>query len=239
MSQIFFLSKRALLERVFRCGSDMSWLLDSVVSGVTSFFSGARENEKKEEKKKKKKRDFQDDDANNEAQLVATPPPRPVRARLDSESKTALSDSVFASMSKRDRNAVMLSLWENAHRRATRKYLTETQREELVRDVSDQCGLPDLTFRALSQRVGRIQQRGTFDRAPGSGRPRKFSEEHANAAKQAARAFGGEISRTGIYELVAEQLGSVNVNKRAQFLHWLSEMFKRRRIRCKPSLNDH
>jgi hypothetical protein len=80
---------------------------------------------------------------------------------------------------------------------------------ELVRDVSDQCGLPDLTFHALSQRVSRIQQRGTLERAPGSGRPRNFSEEHANAARQAARAF----SRTGIYELVAEQFGSENVEQ--------------------------
>ncbi len=149
-----------------------------------------------------------------------------------------MSDSVFAAMSKRDQDVAMLSLWNSAYRRAPRKYLTEEQRMELVRDVSDQCGLPGLTFRALSQRVSRIQERGTLERAPGSGRPRTFAEEHASAARQAARAFGGEISRTGIYELVAEQFGSENVNKRTQFLRWLSEIFKRRRIRCKPSLND-
>ena len=64
-----------------------------------------------------------------------------------------------------------------------------------------------------------------------------FTEEHTNAAKDVARAFGGEISRTGIFEAVVEHFGPANVNRRSQFLLWLSDYFKRRRIRCKPSLN--
>ena len=54
-----------------------------------------------------------------------------------------------------------------------------------------------------------------------------FTEEHTNAAKDVARAFGGEISRTGIFEAVVEQFGPANVNRRSQFLLWLSDYFKR------------
>ena len=93
----------------------MSWLVDSVFGGLTSFFSGSCEKEDDEAKKKKKKRYFRDDDANNEAPLAATPPARSVRARVTSEEKTGLSDSVFASMSKNVNDAVMLSLWESAY----------------------------------------------------------------------------------------------------------------------------
>jgi transposase len=171
-------------------------------------------------------------------QSPVTPPLRVVRARRDSETKSALSEDVFKTMSSEASNAVMLSLWESAYKRAGKKKLDKAQRQELLRLVGDHCGLPNLTFHALSQRVARMQDRGSLQRTPGSGRPRKFTEEHAEAAKDIARQFGGDISRSGIFELVAEKFGSENVNKRSQFLRWLSELFKRRRIRYKPSLND-
>jgi transposase len=171
-------------------------------------------------------------------QSPVTPPLRVVRARRDSETKSALSEDVFKTMSSEASNAVMLSLWESAYKRAGKKKLDKAQRQELLRLVGDHCGLPNLTFHALSQRVARMQDRGSLQRTPGSGRPRKFTEEHAEAAKDIARQFGGDISRSGIFELVAEKFGSENANKRSQFLRWLSELFKRRRIRYKPSLND-
>jgi transposase len=141
-------------------------------------------------------------------------------------------------MSKEARDAVIVASWENAYARAGCARLTGEQRDELVYEVSRNCELSDLDFHALQMRVQRIRERGTLVRAPGSGRPRKFTEEHAEAAREIARRFGGDISRTGIFEVVAERFGPENVNKRAQFLNWLSEIFKRRRIRYKPTLNE-
>ncbi len=134
---------------------------------------------------------------------------------------------------------MILTMWEDAHAATGRLYLREEEKMSLVQRVSERCQLPELTFHALQMRVWRIQKRGTLQREPGSGRPRMFTEEHANAAKDVARAFGGEISRTGIFEAVVEQFGPANVNRRSQFLLWLSDYFKRRRIRCKPSLNEN
>jgi hypothetical protein len=216
----------------------MSWFLQTVVGGVASIFSGTSENEEKEEKKKKKKRVRPDQADTQQVPSAVSPSTRSARARSDSETKRALSDTVFVSMSKRDRDAVMLSLWESAYRRAPNKYLNDALRQQLLRDVSDQCLLPGLTFHALSQRISNIQKRGSVARAPGSGRPRMFTEEHANAAREVARAYNGDISRSSIFETVAEKFGSEHVNKRSQFLYWLTEIFKRRRIRYKPTLSD-
>jgi hypothetical protein len=58
------------------------------------------------------------------------------------------------------------------------------------------------------------------------------------AAKEVARKFGGDISRTKIYETVAAQFGAENVNSRSKFLENMREGFKRRRIRYRPTLND-
>jgi hypothetical protein len=67
------------------------------------------------------------------------------------------------------------------------------------------------------------------------------TEEASNASLgvgELGSSFGGDISRSAIYEVVAEQFDSPNVNKRSQFLRWLSDIFRRRRIRYKPTLND-
>ena len=64
-------------------------------------------------------------------------------------------------------------------------------------------------------------------------------DEHADMAKEVAREFDGEVSRTAIWETVAERLGVENVNGRSQFLVRLSEVLKRRRIRVKPALNEN
>ena len=46
-----------------------------------------------------------------------------------------------------------------------------------------------------------------MERKPGSGRPSLWTDEHGEIAKEVAREFGGEISRTGIWEVVSERLG--------------------------------
>jgi hypothetical protein len=93
-------------------------------------------------------------------------------------------------------------------------------------------------FNVLRYRISHIRQRGASVRAPGSGCKKKFTEEHLEAAKEVAHEFGGDISRTKIFETVAERFGPENVNARSQFLANIREGFKRRRIRYKPILND-
>jgi hypothetical protein len=88
-------------------------------------------------------------------------------------------------------------------------------------------------------RVERIRDRGRPERREGSSRPSLWTPEHGELAKDIAREFGGEISRTAIWETVAERLGPDNVNARSQFMARLSELLKRRRIRYKPTLNEN
>ncbi len=215
-------------------------LLELVLTGAASFFSsGADEKSEGDKKKKKKKRDRDDADLLDAPGVLSTPATREARPRRDSETKSAMSDAVLKTMSSEARDAVLVSLWETAHKRAPGAYLSAAAKDELVQSASDQCGLPNLTFEALRKRVDRIRERGSVERKPGSGRPSLWTDEHGEIAKEVAREFGGEISRTGIWETVSERLGSDNVNSRTQFIARLSEVLKRRRIRAKPTLNEN
>jgi hypothetical protein len=150
-----------------------------------------------------------------------------------------MSGAVLKTMSAEARDAVLVSLWETAHKRAPGARLSAAAKEELVQSASDQCGLPNLTFNALRLRIEHIRDRGSTERKKGSGRPSLWTPEHAEMAKDIAREFNGEISRTAIWETVAERLGEDNVNSRSQFMVRLSQLLKRRRIRYKPTLNEN
>ena len=91
--------------------------------------------------------------------MLSTPPAREARPRRDSETKSAMSDAVLKTMSPEARDAVLVSLWETAHRRAPGGRLSAGAKEELVQAASEQCGLPILTFDALRKRVDRIRER--------------------------------------------------------------------------------
>jgi hypothetical protein len=145
---------------------------------------------------------------------------------------------VLKTMSAETRDGIIISMWEDAHTNAERKNLTTEMKMELVRRVSERCSLDLLTFDALRKRVTRIQDRGALQRAPGSGRQRIFNDEHADFARDVARSLGGDISRSAIFEATSARFGQENMNKRTQFLRWLVDMFKRRRIRYIPTLTD-
>lgn len=216
----------------------MSSLFELVVDGITSFFSPVAA-EKDEEKKKKKKRDHDDAELFDGLETPATPAPRQGRPRRDSETKSAMSAAVLKTMSKEAQDAVLVSLWETAHKDAPGGRLSAAAKEKLVLSASSQCDLPILTFNALRLRIEYIRDRGSVKRKSGSGRPSLWTQEHADMAKEVAREFDGEVSRTAIWETVAERLGVENVNGRSQFLVRLSEVLKRRRIRVKPTLNEN
>jgi hypothetical protein len=217
----------------------MSSLFKLVVDGITSFFSSGVDEKAEGEKKKKKKRDRDDADLLDTSGTLSTPTPRETRPRRDSETKSAMSDAVLKKMSAEARDAVLVALWETAHERAPGARLSAGAKEELVQSASDRCALPNLTFDALRMRVERIRGRGSTERKPGSGRPSLWTPEHGEMAKEVAREFGGEISRTAIWETVSERLGVENVNSRSKFIARLSDVLKRRRIRVKPTLNEN
>lgn len=150
-----------------------------------------------------------------------------------------MSAAVLKTMSKEAQDAVLVSLWETAHKDAPGGRLSAAAKEKLVLSASSQCDLPILTFNALRLRIEYIRDRGSVKRKSGSGRPSLWTQEHADMAKEVAREFDGEVSRTAIWETVAERLGVENVNGRSQFLVRLSEVLKRRRIRVKPTLNEN
>jgi hypothetical protein len=164
------------------------------------------------------------------------------RVRPTREALRIQSDKVFTSLSSDQRDAIMLALFEGAYmdvyKESGSRYLKESQRDALLDKINAITGLDLENFDVLRHRISRIRQRGTSARAPGSGRKKKFTEEHLEAAKEVAREFGGDISRTKIYETVAERFGPENVNSRSKFLENMREGFKRRRIRYKPTLND-
>ena len=217
----------------------MSSLFELLVDGITSFFSSGVDEKAERRKKKKKKRDRDAADLLDTSGTLSTPAPRETRPRRDSETKSAMSDAVLKKMSAEARDAVLVALWETANERALGARLSAGAKEELVQSASGRCALPNLTFDALRKRVEWIQDRGSLKRKSGSGRPSLWTHEHGEMAKEVAREFGGEISRTAIWETVAERLGPDNVNGRAQFVARLSEVLKRRRIRVKPTLNEN
>jgi hypothetical protein len=135
-------------------------------------------------KKKKKNHVILESDADPDTAVPATPPPRSIRPRRDSATKSALSVTLFETMTKEMQDVVIVSMWEDTHAAAGRKYLRDEEKTDLVLRVAERCSLSELTFDALRKRVSRIQDRGSFKREPGSGRSRKFTEEHANAARE-------------------------------------------------------
>jgi hypothetical protein len=120
----------------------------------------------------------------------------------------------------------------------TKKYLTEPERQELLDDVNRATGESIPSFDALRKRVERIRDRGTLSRKPGSGRKRKVTEEHVEAANSVARAFGGNISRQKIFETVREQMGPEKAVGRTQLYEMMGTRLKARRTRYKPSLTS-
>lgn len=194
---------------------------------------------RKREKKKKKKRENVESEIADVVAEPATPLPPLRRPRRDSETRSAQSVALFKTMTPEALDTAIVLLWENAHGGSNSRYLKEEQRQELVKQVSERCQLPDLTFDALRMRVQRILSRGTFSRSPGSGRPRLWTPEHEEAAKEIARAHQGDISRQGIIEAVTAKFGRENVNGRSQMYARIGEIMKRRRIRYKPKLSDN
>jgi hypothetical protein len=96
----------------------MSSLFGLVVEGITSFFSPGAGEKDEQAKKKRKKRDRDDADLLDASGMLSTPAPRETRPRRDSETKSAMSVAVLKKMSSETRDAVLVSLWETAHKRA-------------------------------------------------------------------------------------------------------------------------
>ena len=219
----------------------MSWLLGSITGAFSSFFRGARE--ESDERKKKRARpplseDIFGEPAIDAVDLDASSSFSPRRRRARQEDRRDEGTTVLAALSSSERDAVLVSFWEDARRNSSGQYFKRFEREELLVRVNALPGISIPTFDALRQRIDHIKRRGSVSRAPGSGRKTKFAEEHMEAAKEVAREYGGDISRTKIYETVAEKFGPKNVNSRSKFLEHLQEGFKRRRIRYKPTLNE-
>ena len=86
----------------------MSWFFDTILAGVSSFFSNGDKEKAKEEKKKRPV--SEDDDGDADGASPATPPLRVTRNRRDSATKSALSVAVLQTMTPEARDAVILTM---------------------------------------------------------------------------------------------------------------------------------
>ena len=112
----------------------MSWFFDTILAGVSSFFSNGDGKKQEAEKKKKKRPVSEDDNGDADGASPATPPLRVTRHRRDSATKSALSVAVLQTMTPEARDAVC---WEDAYAATGRLYLREDEKMSLVQCVSE------------------------------------------------------------------------------------------------------
>jgi hypothetical protein len=183
----------------------------------------------------------------SDAELV-TPPRRdevddakPRSSLRDTAVRERADDAVMASFSHQQRNTIIFGMYSAAQRNLTskgRERFSGRDINALLEQIRMATGEANLTWDGVQQRVARMREKETVARIPGSGRKSTFTPTIEESAVKVARAYGGEISRTHMFELVKADVGSPNMCAKSTFLEHLNKTFKRRRVRYRPRLTD-
>jgi hypothetical protein len=97
----------------------------------------------------------------------------------------------------------------------------------------------DLTCDSVQRRVGRIREKETLTRLPGSERKSKFTPEVETKTVEVLRSFGGDVSRSHVFDVVKAEMGSPFMPAKSTFLRHLNNgNFKRKRVRYRPKLTE-
>jgi hypothetical protein len=216
----------------------MSWLIGSVWGAMSSLFEGSAGSEERKEKEAQKRGRAGDAGGGRSEDGDARVLGRRARRRRTQQELQDESEKLRLLLTPKERDTIIVAMYDRPKLSATKKYLTESERQELLDDVNRATGESIPSFDALRKRVERIRDRGTLSRKPGSGRKRKVTEEHVEAANSVARAFGGNISRQKIFETVREHMGPEKAVGRTQLYEMMGTRLKARRTRYKPSLTS-
>lgn len=140
------------------------------------------------------------------------------------------------------RNAIILSMYDNAVEKLNKQKrikFSEGERDDLLREINSMARLEIPSWRALKERILRIQSNGGIGRKAGSGRPVKWSPEIEQETKARLRASAGETSKQEVFEEVIS-VKRPNLMGRSTFYRHLSNKrkFKNRRLRMKPHLSQ-
>ncbi len=187
-------------------------------------------------------------DSDEDDAAPVTPPrrveqdaPRPQRLSRDPEARERAVAAVKATFSHEHRNATIFGIYTAAQEELARKgreRFSAAEIEPLLNQLRSATGEHNLTWSALQQRVARMVEKETVRRVPGSGRASTFTPAVEDSAAKVARAHGGDISRTAMYDLVKADVGSPNMCAKSTFLRHLNKAFKRRRVKYRPRLTE-
>jgi hypothetical protein len=149
---------------------------------------------------------------------------------------------VTAKLSQDQRNTLIFGMYTQAQKKLRKEGRERFSKKEIVpllEQMRDATGEPDLTWDAAQQRVARIVGKETMERRSGSGRKTTFTPQVEEKAIEVFRSFGGDVSRSHVYDIVKAEIGSPFMAGKSTFLRHLNNgNFKRKRVRYRPKLTD-
>lgn len=156
--------------------------------------------------------------------------------------RKATRESILDGLNHEAKNAIILSMYDNAVEKLNsqnRLKFSKDEQDHLLQDINSMTRLEIPSWRALKERLSRIQDNGGVGRKPGSGRPSKWSPEIEAETKARLRASAGETSKQEVFEEVIS-VKRPKFMSRSTFYHHLSNKrkFKNRRLRMKPHLSQ-
>lgn len=166
----------------------------------------------------------------------------PRALRRDLEAQLEDDDEVRKTLTQDQRNAIVFGFYSNAQQKladAGRSRFAKDEQAAVLEDMQRATGESTMTWSASQQRVRRIRKKKTVTRTRGSGRPSTFTPEIEECAATVARRYGGDVSRSQMFEEVSVIIGKARMCSRTVFFdHLNSSTWKRRRIRYRPRLTD-
>jgi hypothetical protein len=191
-------------------------------------------------KKKKRKNDVEVDGASLPQHVGSNAKVR--RKKRGPSVREKADAAVTAKLSQEQRNVLIFGMYSQAQKTLEREGRERFSKKEilpLLDQIRDATGEADLTWDSVQRRVGRIREKETLTRLPGSERKSKFTPEVETKTVEVLRSFGGDVSRSHVFDVVKAEMGSPFMPAKSTFLRHLNNgNFKRKRVRYRPKLTE-
>jgi hypothetical protein len=163
--------------------------------------------------------------------------------RLEKKKKVKVErGDILEQLDHEGKNVIILSMYDDAVRSLNasgRQRFREDEKVELMSRINSTARVAIPSWRALMDRISRMEENGGTERKPGSGRRTKWNDEIEEEAKARLRAAGGEISKQLLFEEVISVKRPKFMCRATFFRHMASKKkFKNRRLRLKPYLTE-
>jgi hypothetical protein len=149
---------------------------------------------------------------------------------------------VTANLTQEHRNSIIFGMYTQAQKKLDKEKRERFSKKEigpLLEQMRGATGEAELTWNAAQRRVARILGKDTVERQSGSGRKTTFTPAVEEKAIEVFRSYGGDVSRSHVYDVVKAEIGSPFVPSRSVFLDHLNKgNFKRKRVRYRPKLTE-